>query len=357
MYQSEFHKHNLTFKFEAGTSRGVLKNKDSWILKVWHSESPDITGYGECSPIAGLSIDQIDDIPKLIKKTLKDLILKEFQTEEEILQFVQKTIPASFPCVRFGFEMALLDLLNGGQKRFFPNEFRDIGKVIPINGLIWMGDQNFMMNQLSKKLDAGFDCIKIKVGAIDFEQELKLLETLRNNEMGQQVTLRLDANGAFTPQNALHKLESLSKFDVHSIEQPIKTNHWDDMQILCEKSPISIALDEELIGVHEYDKKDELLDHIQPQYIILKPSLMGGMVATHEWVQLAEKRKIGWWITSALESNIGLNAVCQLASEYNPIIPQGLGTGQLYLNNFNSPLSVESGKISYDDRLEWAIPY
>ena len=347
-------KRTLDFRFDAGTSRGVLKTRDVYWIKCWSESAPSVIGWGEAAPLVGLSPDFLEDFePKLQEQ----LVIAENQswptTEDELLLLIKEVVPMDLPSIRFGLETAVLDLLNGGQKRILPNNFFDHQLSIPINGLIWMGDRDFMLRQIDQKLEEGFDCIKMKIGAIDFDQELELLRYIRERVSPEKMVLRVDANGAFSVEEALGKLERLSAYSLHSIEQPIKAGQWKQMRALCQSTPLPIALDEELIGVRE---KEELLDTIRPQHIILKPTLVGGILETREWIHLAEERGIGWWMTSALESNIGLNAICQLASSLRPSIPQGLGTGKLYHNNLNSPLQVHSGQIHYDATIPWETP-
>jgi len=253
-----------------------------------------------------------------------------------------------FPALRFGLEMAELDFIKSGNGILFNNDFTRGERKIPINGLVWMGDYHFMFDQIKSKIQAGYKCIKIKIGAIDFDKELDLLKYIRSNFSVDDIELRVDANGAFTPENALEKLKQLSEFHIHSIEQPIKPKQWGHMAALCEKSPLDIALDEELIGVHEMSSRIKLLDTIEPQYIILKPSLVGGYSSTEEWIELCKERKIQYWVTSALESNIGLSAIAQWTYNLNLELPQGLGTGQLYHNNFDGPLYIENGCIGFN---------
>lgn len=241
----------------------------------------------------------------------------------------------------------MLDLINGGERLIFNNSFSKGESSLIINGLVWMGDEQFMLNQIDEKLKAGYSCIKMKIGAIDFDKECGLLKSIRDKYSHDRITLRVDANGAFGKDDALKKLKTLATFKIHSIEQPIKQGQVDFMSQLCLKSPIAIALDEELIGVWGYENKKRLLKKINPQYIILKPTLLGGILETKEWLSIAEELKIGWWITSALESNIGLNAVSQLTAEFKVDMPQGLGTGGLYNNNFPSPLSLEREELYY----------
>ena len=246
--------------------------------------------------------------------------------------------------------MAFLSLQSKNPFELFPSLFTKGKAAISINGLIWMGSENAMIKQIKTKIKAGFRCIKIKIGAIDFEKEIRILKFIRQQYKNEKISIRLDANGAFSTTDVLEKLYRLAKFDIHSIEQPIAPKQWKAMKELCKKSPIPIALDEELI---ENPNKKELLEKICPQYIILKPSLLGGFKATKEWIKMAEKHKIKWWITSALESNIGLNAITQWTFSFSPSIPQGLGTGNLYTNNFQSPLFVKKNTINYTPDIKW----
>ncbi|MCC5923411.1 MAG: o-succinylbenzoate synthase [Crocinitomicaceae bacterium] len=328
-------KKTFQFKRPSGTSRGILTEKHAWFITVWEASNPDIKGVGECSIIIGLSPD-----------------FKDFETYELKLQAIISNVNhfknnlheiVDFPSIYFGLETALLDLKNGGKGIYFDTPFTQGKQAIPINGLVWMGDKDFMLAQVKTVLRQGFNCVKIKIGAIDFEQELAILDYIRSEYSSQEIVLRVDANGAFSASEALQKLQMLSNFDIHSIEQPIASGQWNEMRELCEKSPVPIALDEELIGIHDNAIREKLLHGIQPQYIILKPSLHGGLYGTRKWIQYAEKMKIQWWITSALESNVGLDAIAQFTSLYEPKSHQGLGTGSLYLNNTPSPLMVQGG--------------
>jgi o-succinylbenzoate synthase len=330
--------HNIFhFKNPSGTSRGVLTEKHAWFITLWNKENPSVKGVGECSIIAGLSPDYVSN--EHYEAAIHDFC-KDYCTS--------KTIPSTlndFPSIKFGIETALLDLKNGGKGLIFENDFSINSKKLPINGLIWMGDQAFMEDQIEQKLTEGFSTLKMKVGAIDFNNEIALLSAIRKRFSKDEITLRVDANGAFTKEDALSKLTELAKLDLHSIEQPIQAGDWQGMKELCHVSPLPIALDEELIGIDSIKDKAELLKTIQPPFIILKPSLHGGIEGTKEWIELAGEKGIQWWITSALESNIGLNAICQLTAEYTTTLPQGLGTGSLYTNNIESDLCVENGFI------------
>jgi len=340
MLHASYKKHTLIFKRPGGTSRGVLSTKDSWFIKVWHGEGSDIVGIGECSIINGLSPDPVERLEEKLKELVSN-INNYFEVDL-----------SEFPSISFGLETALLDLASGGKRILFPSSFTNGEKSIPINGLIWMGAFDFMRQQIIEKLEAGFDCIKLKIGAIDFKQELQLLKMIRKDFSENELELRVDANGAFKPEEALEKLKQLSDYRIHSIEQPIRQNQWQEMAALCEQSPIDIALDEELIGLDDA-MIPEMLDAVQPQYIILKPSLVGGFKRSELFIENAEKRNIGWWVTSALESNIGLNAIAQWTATLNNTMPQGLGTGQLFTNNIDSPLEIINANLKYNPKASW----
>lgn len=344
----------LNFRFEAGTSRGIMRTHQIWWIAMYDPNSPQRVGWGEAAPLPKLSVDHGSDFEDRIRSVLSTLQLIDFPTNrEESLKRIQDLIPPQLPSVRFALETALLDWFGGGKKRIFPTDFYDQEKPIPINGLIWMGDRQFMQKQIEEKIEIGFSCIKMKIGAMGFEQELALLRSIRNRYSEQDMVLRVDANGAFSAHEALHKLDALASLRIHSIEQPIPSGLVEDMAHLCERTPLPIALDEELIGVVD---KGKLLDQIRPQFIILKPTLLGGISQTRDWIDLAASRNIGWWMTSALESNVGLNAIAQLAACYSPDIPQGLGTGQLYENNLNSPLEIQEGQLWYRPKMNWEVP-
>lgn len=346
--------HQLKFKFEAGTSRGTLTDKDTWYLQLFNET--DLLGIGEAGPLKGLSIDPVDLMDHELQRICNLLEGIELPQEmNEAFELAEQLSSEKFPSVRFAIENALLDALHGGNKKVFDTAFYNSEQKIPINGLVWMGDEAFMQKQITEKLELGFECIKMKIGAISFDTEIKLLQSIRSEFNASQITLRVDANGAFSPDKALEKLSFLSEFDIHSIEQPIKAGQIDEMKKLCKQTPIPIALDEELIGINTYSEKQNLLQTIKPQYIILKPSLIGGIQSTLEWIEIAQENKIEWWLTSMLESNIGLNAICQLASYLKVKMPQGLGTGQLYHNNINSPLTIANGEIYYDKAIDWGL--
>ena len=338
--KASFKKYTLNFKQASGTSRGVYTTRDSWFIFL--NDGP-ITGIGECAPLPDLSIDSI---PKMNSRLLRVC--------EELDYFVQSPEELrEWPSIQFGLETALLDLKNGGRKELFPSEFTQGEQGIPINGLIWMGQPEFMKQQIRTKLDAGFRCLKMKIGALDFGTEFELLKSVRNEFPPHELTLRVDANGAYSFQTALENLKRLSELQIHSIEQPIATGHWNEMAELCRKSPVPIGLDEELIGISSKTEMKKLLETIHPAYLILKPSLHGGFAGCEKWIQEAEKTGAGWWITSALESNIGLNAIAQWTFQLHPKVEQGLGTGQLYTNNFDSPLEISGEQLWFRPEKCW----
>lgn len=340
-----YKKYLLDFKRPSGTSRGVLTQKETWFLFL---ERDGKRGVGECGILRGLSADDRPDYEQKLIWTCGNIHLGEQKLWEALVEF---------PSIQFGVEMAFRSLESENPFELFPSEFTKGEKSIPINGLVWMGNEAFMLEQIRDKIASGFDCIKLKIGAIDFEKELELLRFIRSNFDEETIEIRVDANGAFSSESALGKLNQLSEFKIHSIEQPIAKNQHDSMSVLCKSTPIPVALDEELIGVFTSVEKEELLQKIQPQYIILKPSFIGGFRGTQEWISLAEKYDIGWWITSALESNIGLNAIAQWTFLQHNLMPQGLGTGALYTNNIDSPLVVKNGNLFYDRGLDWRFEF
>ena len=326
----------LHFKVPAGTSRGVMTEKQSWFVRISDGTSE---GIGEISVIEGLSPEylSLEEFEQTIHHFLSQL---EHGWNEELHHALQP-----YPSILFGIESAILDLKHGGRRIYFKNAFARGEQKIPINGLIWMGNEQSMLSQIEEKLASGFTTIKMKIGAIGIETELDLLKGIRNRYSADEITLRVDANGAFDENSAKEILEKLAALDIHSIEQPIQAGQHAAMTRLCRNTPIPIALDEELIGITDRNEKNQVLEQIRPQYIILKPSLHGGISGTQEWIQLAEERHIQWWMTSALESNVGLEVICQLAGEYSNAFPQGLGTGSLYTNNIDATLTVEKGVI------------
>ena len=331
----------LHFLQPAGTSRGVYNTRLSFYLKLTSDEQPDVVGVGECATLPDLSCDAMP--PNEYERKLRT-----FCDEYEHTGVIDYEAMRAYPSMLFGLETAVAQFNAKGSLNFFNTPFGRGEEGIPINGLVWMGTFEEMFERLEAKLKAGFRCVKLKIGAIDFDRELQLIRHIRSTFSRKDVELRVDANGGFTPEEALSRMEALVQYDIHSIEQPIKQHQWTEMARLCAATPLPIGLDEELIGVNERQKKIELLDTIRPQYIVLKPSLHGGMAGTAEWIQLARERNIGSWITSALESNVGLNAIAQLtASIYGTNIrhAQGLGTGQLFADNIEMPLKVIGDKL------------
>ena len=331
----------LHFLQPAGTSRGVYNTRLSFYLKLTSDEQPDVVGVGECATLPDLSCDAMP--PNEYERKLRT-----FCDEYERTGVIDYEAMCTYPSMLFGLETAVAQFNAKGSLNFFDTPFGRGEEGIPINGLVWMGTFEEMFERLEAKLKAGFRCVKLKIGAIDFDRELQLIRHIRSTFSRKDVELRVDANGGFTPKEALSRMEALVQYDIHSIEQPIKQHQWTEMARLCAATPLPIGLEEELIGVNERQKKIELLDTIRPQYIVLKPSLHGGMAGTEEWIQLARERNIGSWITSALESNVGLNAIAQLtASIYGSNIrhAQGLGTGQLFADNIEMPLKVLGDKL------------
>jgi len=339
--KATYHKYNLQFKRPSGTSRGVLTTKETWFLII---EYQGKRGIGECGLFRGLSCDDRPDYETKLQWLCENIESDHGYLIEMLVEF---------PSIQFGLEMAIKSLNSESPYELFPSKFTKGNDTININGLIWMGDKAFMKQQIQDKLNDGFRCIKMKIGAIDFETELELLKSIRKEFSSEVIELRVDANGAFTPKNALEKLKHLSDLQLHSIEQPIKQGQIDEMAKLCNETPLPIALDEELIGVLSVTKRKKLLQTIKPQYIILKPSLVGGFHNSNNWVMLAKQEKIGWWITSALESNIGLNAIAQYTYVKQNPLPQGLGTGSLFTNNFDAPLQVKNGTLHYNKTINW----
>lgn len=331
----------LHFLQPAGTSRGVYNTRLSFYLKLTSDEQPNVVGVGECATLPDLSCDAMP--PNEYERKLRT-----FCDEYERTGVIDYEAMRAYPSMLFGLETAVAQFNAKGSLNFFDTPFGRGEEGILINGLVWMGTFDEMFERLEAKLKAGFHCIKIKIGAIDFERELQLIRHIRASFNRNDIELRVDANGGFKPKEALAHMEALAQYDIHSIEQPIKQYQWTEMARLCAATPLPIGLDEELIGVNDRQEKVELLDTIRPQYIVLKPSLHGGMAGTEEWIQLARERNIGSWITSALESNVGLNAIAQLtASIYGSNIrhAQGLGTGQLFADNIEMPLKVVGDQL------------
>ncbi|BDD09148.1 o-succinylbenzoate synthase [Fulvitalea axinellae] len=347
--------YTLAFKFAAGTSRGVLREKNTWFWVVEDLDS-GLRGIGECGPLKGLSVDDRPDFGEVLEGLAERLApeLNRLCGSCQVAGFVREMVPDDLPSARFGLETALLDIFNGGKRTVLDSPFVRGERSVPINGLVWMGDEAFMSEQIERKITEGYTCVKMKIGAIDFDKELALLRSIRKRFGEEEITLRVDANGAFGERDVFEKLEKLGELALHSIEQPVMAGQYELMRKVCDLSPVDVALDEELIGVNGIERA-ELLDRLNPQYIILKPTLVGGLADSGDWISLAESRGIGWWMTSALESNVGLNAIGQYTDFLEVDMPQGLGTGQLYHNNIGSPLRIKRGELWYGDESEWKL--
>lgn len=341
--KARYIKYTLQFKLPAETSRGILQNKDTYFLII---ENKGKTGIGECAMFKGLSIDDRPDYEDKLQWVCDSLSNNDFMVLHKLTEF---------PSIQFGIEQAIISLGSSNGFDLYPSEFTRGKSSILINGLIWMGNEDFMLQQVEEKIAEGFKTIKLKIGALDFESEIKILQFIRKKYTAQEIEIRLDANGAFLPHNALDKLKQLSAYQIHSIEQPIKPKQWEEMAHLCQNTPIPIALDEELIGVFNYQDKLNLLETIKPQFLILKPSLLGGIAGCNQWIQSCANQQIEFWITSALESNIGLNAIAQYTFNLESKLPQGLGTGGLFSNNFESPLTIENGCLKYNPLISWNV--
>lgn len=326
----------LKFRQPAGTSRGVMTEKPTYILKIWDEADPSHFGLGEASVFPGLSLEADGRYEYKIVELLANVAIGK------------QTDLSRFPSLQFGFEQALRDFASGGKGLYFPSPFTEGKRELEINGLVWMGSIEEMQRRVEEKLQAGFRCLKFKVGALDWNSELAMVRAVRERFSPGELEIRLDANGGFPENEALGRLRALEPLAIHSIEQPVKPGNPDLMAMLCRESPVPVALDESLIGMHSRAAKEMLLDYIQPQYIILKPTLCGGFSGAEEWISLADERKTGWWVTSALESNVGLNALAQWSATLNNPMPQGLGTGQLFTNNLPSPLELDGDRLRFD---------
>ena len=325
-----------------------MPDRRVWFIRI--TDSQGRSGIGEVAPIERLSPEDIDKLPHLLSIYKSELKNEHApKSKAEVFELVERMVPKEESSIRFGLEMGLLDLVNGGESKIFASQLGHID--LPVNGLIWMGDVAFMEAQIKEKLDLGFRCIKLKVGSNDFEQELEVIKKLRR--ISDEIVIRLDANGAFQTQEVLSKLKQLSKFRIHSVEQPILPMQPEAMEMVCMKSEIPIAFDEELIYVFSSEDRMSLLQELKPHYLVLKPTLHGGFNSVSEWIDLAEMHNIGWWITSYLESNLGLNAIAQFTSLYDNKEYHGLGTGGLFSNNVVSPIVVERGKLRYADSMVW----
>lgn len=344
MLKASYTPYTLRFGFEAVTSRERMHSKSTYFIKIWDDERPSVVGTGECALFRGLSADDCADYEDVLSHVCKHI---DTITSADI---------ADYPSIVFGVETALADLHNGGRMIPFPSDWTDGGVGLPINGLVWMGTVEEMTRRAEEKIADGFRCVKLKIGGCDFAREVRILEQLRQRFAPEDLEIRLDANGAFGCDEALEKLRRLAVLDIHSIEQPIAARQWDAMQTLCSVSPIDIALDEELIGVHDMAEKRRMLEYLRPKYIILKPALCGGFSGSSEWITTAENLGIGWWVTSALESNVGLNALAQWVAYMKCEMPSGLGTGQLYTNNFRSAVERRGSMLYYNPAIQAERP-
>ncbi len=346
MLRARWIERTLTPNFELGTSKGPITARTVWYLIAWDSARPEVQGIGEAALFPGHS----KEYPADVKVKLIELCERTDNWGQRLTADL-----VDVPSVRFAVEQCLRDLEAGGTKTLFPSDFTIGRQAIPINGLVWMGDKATMKQRIGQQIDGGYTTVKMKIGAIGIEDELELLRAVRGEFSANDLTLRVDANGAFSAQQAPVILKRLADLRVHSIEQPVAAGLYEVMADLCASTPIPIALDEDLIGLNAHDAKVDLLENVKPQYIVIKPSLVGGWAATQEWIDLARARNIGWWITSALESSIGLNAIAQYTATLNVTMAQGLGTGKVYANNIPSPLLAERGLLRYRPEEAWDL--
>ncbi|GAA4013098.1 o-succinylbenzoate synthase [Hymenobacter fastidiosus] len=352
MLQLTWSRRTLRFNFPARTSRGALTEHVAYYLHLTDPRQPGRRGLGEAAPLAGLSPDFDSDFEAQVMRLCADFNRRGLS--ELLPAQVGELVGVEWPALRFGVETAAFSWQNAREHLIYDNAFSRGEAGIAINGLVWMGDAAFMREQIRKKLTEGYSCLKLKIGGLDFATELRLLAEIRAVAGPSELTLRVDANGAFSAAEALPRLEQLAAFSLHSIEQPIAAGQWSQMAALCRASPVPIALDEELIGITAPDQQVALLEQLKPAYIILKPTLIGGLQAAHAWLTTAEQHSVRWWLTSALESNVALNAISQFAGSYaRPDLPQGLGTGQLYHNNVEAPLHIRRGALYYEPQGSW----
>jgi len=338
----------MTFVRPAGTSRGTLTRKPSWFIFLTDDESPDTEGIGECSIIPGLSRETEEKVDRKIHEVCRTINRKGDVPVSGL---------AGYPSLAFGIETALTDLKTGGKKILFPSSFTGGRSFIRINGLIWMGPMDYLVKQVEEKLNQGFGCLKFKIGSLRPEEDLHLIEWVRNRFPAKELEIRVDANGAFSFDAAQEIMKKLADLEVHSIEQPIRPDLWEEMARLCMNSPIPVALDEELLGRYDPEEKKRLVTRIHPQFLVLKPGLLGGFQQALEYIALAKHENIGWWITSALESNIGLNAIAQWTFTFGSQMAQGLGTGKLYRQNISCPLALEADKLIFRPGEEWNLSF
>jgi o-succinylbenzoate synthase len=346
MLRARWIERTLEPRFELGTSKGTITARTVWYLIAWHHDRPEVKGIGEAALFPGHS----KEFPADVRTRLLELCMETGDWTKRLHGDL-----VDVPSVRFAVEQCLKDLEVGGTKTLFPSDFTIGRQAIPINGLVWMGDKATMKQRIREQIDGGYTTVKMKIGAIGIDDELELLKAVRAEYGPDDIILRVDANGAFSALQAPEVLKRLADLHVHSIEQPVPPGQYEVMAELCADTPIPIALDEDLIGHNTHEAKVDLLDNVRPQYIVIKPSLVGGWAATQEWIDLAKARGIGWWITSALESSIGLNAIAQYTATLNPALAQGLGTGKVYANNIPSPLLAERGLLRYRPEVEWDL--
>lgn len=346
MIEATWKEITFTPHFALGTSKGVLQERTAWFLIAWEKENPKVRGIGEAAPFPGHS----REFPATVRTKMLELCAN---TTDWVSRLSGDLLPV--PSVRFAVEQCLRDLQAKGSKILYPSDFTLGREGIPINGLVWMGDKATMNERIKAQIDRGNRCVKMKIGALDIADELDLLAAIRKQYSADELTLRVDANGAFTPTGIRPVLERLAELQVHSIEQPVGPGLYEMMEELCADTPLPIALDEDLIGMNTREAKQDLLDHVQPQYIVIKPTMVGGWAASQEWIDLARERGIGWWITSALESSIGLNAIAQWTATLGVTIPQGLGTGSVFVDNIPSPLAVEGQELRYHPERAWDL--
>jgi len=338
----------LEFKFQrpATTSRGTHSSKKVHFIILYHSDDPSIAGVGECSHFPGLSYDDVKGFKQKLAQTIDRINQGDYYTDNTLTEW---------PSINFGLETAWKDLRANGSKILYPSGFTDGKDSIWINGLIWMSDKNEMIRQIRQKLNDGFTCLKMKIGALDLREEIEVLKFIREHCSAEELEIRVDANGAFTRSESLEVLKILSEFHLHSIEQPIAAGHPEEMAKLCAVSPVPVALDEELIGKHSMTSRRKLIDTIKPQYLVLKPGLLGGLAACKDWITLAQEKETSWWITSSLETNIGLNAIAQWTYTLQNHIYHGLSTGSIYTNNIRSPLYLHGERLYYDPERKWDL--
>lgn len=346
MLHARWIEHALQARFPLGTSKGTLHQRTVWYLLAWDDQRPDVVGIGEAAPFPGHSLE----FPAEVRTKLVELCLHTHDWQQRLCSDL-----IAVPSVRAAVEQCLRDLEVGGTKELFPSEFTLGRRGIPINGLVWMGDKATMRDRIRSILANGYRVVKLKIGALDWAEEHALLKEVRNTFPARELELRVDANGAFDARTVMPVLQQLADLEVQSIEQPIAAGRYELMADLCATSPVPIALDEDLIGLHQHDARTALLDAVKPHHIVIKPSLVGGWQATQEWITLATARGMGWWITSALESSIGLNAIAQFTATLPFDRAQGLGTGGVYLNNIAAPLEVAHGALHFRPEHAWDL--